>query len=260
MSRQLEQGGSAAGVKTARTEDYVAAGYFLSRYIGARDCTGTRLRRLSLAADHSPRKFFPDTWTLSWCKGSRQHRIEEATLFGISEGDLDRVMAWADQNFDKAFGAWSVFFSLEEARTAARSMLSHTADLDLWGVGLHRDLLPAYCEASRPAPPKPEFAPTGASGTHVAACVRSLPLAEGGTVLGHELLVDDPGCAFNSPESRHLNEPKILGAAGVAPNSDGLVDSFDEALASCKYLDTHASETQHRVTGWRPWLIVCYQR
>jgi hypothetical protein len=44
----------------------------------------------------------------------------------------------------------------------------------------------------------------------------------------------------------------------VEPNSHGLIDSFGDALACCKYLDSHAVETQHHITDWLPRLIVRY--
>jgi hypothetical protein len=237
--------------------DYVSSGYFLSRYTGTRDCTGVEIRRETLAADHSPREFFPDTWALSWCRESRIERIQKAAVFGITEQELDGVIAWGDQSFDTAFGAWNVFFGLEDARGAARVMLGRAVDLELWGVGLHRDLLSAYCDASKPLA-QPGYAPTGASGVHEAACTRSAPLAEGGVVLGHELLIDDLGGSFNSPESRHLEERDLFRALGVARNALGLIDSFDEALACARYLDSLAAATPHQITGWRPLLIVRY--
>jgi hypothetical protein len=157
-----------------------------------------------------------------------------------------------------AFGAWNVFFGLEEAREAARSILGRAVDLELWGAGLHRDLLSAYCDASNPPAPQPGFAPIGASGIHEATCTRSAPLAEKGVVLGHELLIDDLACAFNSPESLHLGERDHLRFLGVVPNGLGLIDSFDDALACARRLDSVAAATPHPIIGWRPWLIVRY--
>ena len=238
--------------------DYVSSGYFLSRYTGAKDCTGIEMRRETLATDHSQREFFPNTWALSWCHTSRTEQVQKAAVFGITEQEIDSVIAWADRSFETDFGAWNVFFGLEEARAAARSMLGRAAELELWGAGLHRDLLSAYCDASKPPAQQPGYAPTGASGVHDAACTRSALLAEGGVVLGHELLIDDQGCAFNSPESLHIEERDHFHVLGVAPNALGLIDSFDEALACARYLDSHAAATPHKITGWRPWLIVRY--
>lgn len=238
-------------------EDYVAAGFFLSRHTGLHDCTGLALRRVTLAHEHSQRRFFPESWTLSWCSESREERLERAAAFGIAERDLERVMAWADRSFGSEFGAWDVLFTLEGARAAARSLLEEAADLELWGVGLHRSLTADFCKASAPPPPVPGCAPTGASGLHVAACERPAPLADGGTVLGHEILIPEFG-AFNSPESRHLDEQAAFRAAGVVPNGLGLIDSFEDALSCCRFLDAHAAETPHKITGWLPWLIVRY--
>ena len=89
-------------------------------------------------------------------------------------------------------------------------------------------------------------APTGVSGAHEAACTRSAPLAEGGVVLGHELLIDDLGCGFNSPVSLHFEERDLYRALGVVPSALGLIDSLDEARACAQYLDSHAAATPHQ--------------
>jgi hypothetical protein len=238
--------------------DYISSGYFLSRYTGVRDCTGIEIRRETLATDHTQREFFPDTWALSWCPMSRTERVLKAAVFGITEEELDGVIAWADRSFGTVFGAWNVFFGLEEARAAARSMLGKTAELDLWGVGLHLDLLSAYCDASKPSALQPGYASTGVSGVHDAACTRSATLDEGGVVLGHELLINDPDGTFNSPESRHIEERDQFRALGVVPNGLGLIDSFDEALVCARHLDSLAAATQYQITGWLPWVIVRY--
>jgi hypothetical protein len=239
-------------------QDYVSSGYFLSRFTGAKDCKGIEIRRDTLATDHSQREFFPNAWVLSWYRMDRTERVQKAAVFGITEQELDGVIAWGDRGFDSAFGAWNVFFTLEEARTAARSMLGRASNLELWGAGLNRNLVSAYCHASKPPAPQPGTAPIGASGVYEVTCMRSAPLAEGGVALGHELLIDDIGCAFNSPESRHLDERAHFRALGVVPNGLGLIDYFDEALACARHLDSLAAAKPHRITGWRPWLIVRY--
>jgi hypothetical protein len=235
--------------------DYVASGYFLSRYAGLHDCTGIELRRVTLAHDHSQRRFFPQTWALSWTSDPHDERLAEAAVFGITEKDLQRVTAWADHGFDSIFGAWDAFFTLDGARDAAHSFLRNASDLELWGVGLHRSLLNAFCGASAPPPQQPGYAPVGASAIHVAACVRPAPLADGGTILGYEILIPEAGSSFNSPESLHLDERALFRRAGVVQNEHGLVDSFDEALACCKLIER---DTPHE-TGWLPWLIVRYE-
>ncbi|MBF5041577.1 hypothetical protein FGE12_04205 [Aggregicoccus sp. 17bor-14] len=237
--------------------EYVAAGYFLSCESTSRH-GGLDLRSVTLAHDHTRRRFFPATWALSWTRDSDEGRVEDAADFGIAAEELPRVMAWADESFGSAFGAWSVLFTLEDALHAARTFLQRAAGLELWGIGLHRSLVSTYCSATAPSPPAPGFAPEGASGFHEAACRRAAPLADGGAVLGHELLVEDVGCALNSPESRHRDERAALRAAGVVPNGNGLIDRFEDALACARALDVLEPPGPHTLTGWLPWLVVRY--
>ena len=237
--------------------DYVAAGYYLSRYAGTRDCTGTELRKVSVAHDHSSRRFFPSDWALSWCRAVPEDRLEGAATFGIAAADLAGVIEWADKNFDQAFGVYDVIYSLDDAQKIARSFLGNAKELELWGLGLHRSLLADFCTATAPPASPPGHAPIGPSGAHVAACMHSQPLAPGGTALGFEVLIHEE-CCFNSPESRHLDEAAAFRAADVVPNEHGLLSSFEDALRCCEQLDATAGETQHRITGWLPWLLVSY--
>lgn len=99
-------------------------------------------------------------------------RLAEAAVFGIGEDKFDRVMAWADEGFGSAFGAWDAFFTLADARNAAHSFLKNAVDVDLWGVGLLRSLVSAFCESSAPPPQQPGCALVGASAAHIATCLR----------------------------------------------------------------------------------------
>ena len=236
--------------------DYVAAGYFLSKHVGPQDCTGIELRRVTMSGEHSSRKFFPESWALSWCSATEREIDAALAAFGIPEDDLERVMDWADDNFDKTFGAFNVFFGLVEARFAANSVINHATGLDLWGLGLHRSYLKDYCEASGPPPTEPGFAPTGATGIHLMTCRRTQALAHGGEILGFEVLLDRYGLV--SPESRHHDEQELFRALDITPNAHGLIDSFDQALRLCTYLDSHIAKEPNQILGWMPWLIVRY--
>jgi hypothetical protein len=180
-------------------------------------------------------------------------------VFGITEDELDGAMAWADANFQVAFGVWDVFYTFDDARNAARSHLRSSADLDVWGVGLHRSLVKDFCMAAAPPPRQPGHAPLGASGVYTTSCVRGAPLADGGTILGHEILIVDFGYTFNSPESRHMVGPERFAEAGIAPNEHGLIDSFDDALSFCRIIEPGLPHEQDlSETTFVPWLIVRY--
>ena len=88
-------------------------------------------------------------------------------------------------------------------------------------------------------------------------CLRLALLAEGGTVLGHEVLIAATGSSFNSPESMHVDEGELLREAGVVANEHGLIGSFSDALECCRLLGPEYGKEAEN-TRWRPWLLVRY--
>ncbi len=228
--------------------EYTAAGYYLSRRTGASDCGGMDLARVTLASNHSERAFFPDDWTLSWVQRDREVRAARAAEFGFTADQLDSIMEWAGGSFGRSFGLWRVFFSIEDARSVGQSTLGGTPDVELWGVGLHRTLVDSYCRAP---------ARISASGVHTAVCA-GRKLAEGGVVLGHDILFEEMGSTFSSPESKRLDEVAMFRSTGVAPNDDGLIDSLEDARKCCRYLDEHPASPRAPIKGWQPWLLLRY--
>jgi hypothetical protein len=233
---------------------YLSAGYFLSRLV---DPVRPGHRAVTLGHDHSPRRFFPESWTLSWCGDPPERRICDARQLDIAEADLGRVHAWADAAFGKVFGAWDVIFRIEDARTIARMFLPGAQGLELWGLGVRRSVLEDLREGTEPPPQVPGYAPTGASGVHQIAEL-GLPLAPGGTLLGHEPLVAAVGCGFNSPVSLHLDEAAVWRRLGVRPNRHGLIDSYDEAFAGCLEFASAQVAGPAPQSRWFPGLIVRY--
>lgn len=225
--------------------DYTAAGFYLSRRLTSDECGGIDLGRLSLASDQPERAFFPDSWTLSWVRREREERIASAAAFGFEADQIDAIMEWAGRSFGNTFGFWRVFFSIDDARTVGESALGGVSGVELWGVGLHRSLVNGYCRAP---------GQITASGVRTAVFANK-KLPEGGTVLGYDLLFEELGSSFSSPESRGFDEVAMFRNVGVAPNEDGLVDSFADAKKCCRYLDERPGA---KVKGWQPWLLVRY--
>jgi len=108
-----------------------------------------------------------------------------------------------------------------------------------------------------PPPQVPGYAPTGASGVHLSTELVQ-PLAPGGTPLGHEPLIAEVGCSFNSPASLHLDEAIVWSRLGVQPNAHGLIDSYDEALAGCRDFGSEEVAGPDPLSDWFPGLIVRY--
>lgn len=46
--------------------------------------------------------------------------------------------------------------------------------------------------------------------------------------------------------------------AGISLNAQGLIDSFDEALACCRLIEVDPAQQREPSTGWLPRLIVQY--
>jgi hypothetical protein len=238
----------------ALLDQYLSAGYFLSRLV---EPVPPGHRAITLGHDHSPRRFFPETWTLSWCRESAERRIRDAQHFGVAEADLGRVHTWADAAFSKVFGAWDIIFRIEDARTIARMFLSRAQGLELWGLGVRRSVLEDLRKGTEPPPQVPEYAPIGASGVHKIAELGQ-PLAPGGSPLGHEPLIAEVGCSFDSPASLHLDEAAMWSRLGVQPNEHGLIDSYDEALAGCREFASEEVAGPDPLSDWFPGLIVRY--
>ena len=60
--------------------EYISAGYFLSRHTDRHDCTGIDRRRVTLASEHSQGSWFPDAWTISWVRGGKRPGMRESFL------------------------------------------------------------------------------------------------------------------------------------------------------------------------------------
>ena len=139
----------------------------------------------------------------------------------------------------------------------ASMFLSRAQGLELWGLGVHRSFVEALRDGTEPPAQAPGYAPTGASGVHLAAEM-GRTLHSGGTPLGHELLIADVGCSFNSPASLHLDEAAVWSRLGVQPNEHGLIDSHAETLAGCHEFASAKVAGPAPQSDWFPGLIVRY--
>lgn len=220
---------------------FLSAGYTLSTHTGRTDCTGIRLRPLTLANDHTQRVFLPSTWAVEWCKESPEERLARAADFGIDPSRLEDLIQRVTAGFESEFGAWHTILDLEVARELWRDY-ARAEGVRLWGVGLAHDELEAMHE---------EMEPNHAMGAGW-ALLRAQTMAPGGRLLGYEVLVDGIGC-FNSLESLHHPEDELYQAAGVAPGPNGLFEEHEPARALARLARERFGQ------NWRAWRIQQYE-
>lgn len=231
-----------------KVEQYISAGYTVSTLTDEVDCSGTELRPHTLARDHTQRRCFPEDWALEWVSMGRSDRLARASEVGLSPDQLDEAMAWATEQFERSFGAWTVCFTLETAREVARRFFGRPTTI--LGLGLHPSVVDDFIRASAPPPSKPGGAPHGSMGHHLAVLKRE-PLEESGEAIGFEALA--PGwVGLDSLESLHYDETEIRGQADVTLNEAGLAGDLDDARRICAAAGTATDDL------WFPGLLTQY--
>ena len=111
---------------------FVSADSFLSSFTETDEWRSAR-RRTSVAFDHAPRIFIPDSWAIEW-SGSDEQRREAWEVLQLSDQELADMTAWATARFDQDFGVWSVIFELDTASQLRQRLTGR--EFDLWGVAL----------------------------------------------------------------------------------------------------------------------------
>ena len=236
---------------------YVAGGYFLSIPNAEPDRYAQMPRHITLGWDHCPRLFFPPSELLTWSDTGGAALAAAAAPFGLAGRRLLDARRFADEQFDRAFGAWHVIYSLAAARRLAGTFLTRSARLELWGAGLPVALAQRFVKQSTPPASPAGCAPVGAGGV-CRMVARRRSLAGGGTPLGHEILAYEM-TAFQSVESLHGDPSVALAHAQVRPNELGLIDALADARRVAAATDPAIGRRPGRQrTDWMPWLLVRY--
>ena len=121
-------------------------------------------------------------------------------------------------------------------------------------MSLPAELLQTLLPEAAPPPQQEGYAPAGETGLYEVAKTRT-PLAEGGRLLGFELLNIDVGlicCSWicNGLE-RHFHDH-----SGLTPNSHGLISEIEDALRACEEISR--GEIGAEPGLWLPCGIVLY--
>lgn len=174
-------------------------------------------------------------------------RVKAAARFGLQPGDLPQAYAWAARAIGREFGVPEVFYTLSFALHATEWIDLPTEDWGVFGCGLHRSLASEFAEKAE----------AGQRGMGAAECVkRSEPVAEGGSVMGFELVNLENGQLGDSWLCNGLHEA-FAEHHGIRPNLHGLLDTHAEAAFCSQKIN--AGEIAAEPGPWFPWLIVRYR-
>jgi hypothetical protein len=225
--------------------DYVVAGYFLAlpekRHEGFNDPELIPPEVFS-ASSHASR--LPNVEYLARSGASDADRLESAREYGFSPDRIPALVKWTTERADgETLGVdlCATRAGVVEVRAAIGPASPSLAEvglalprreverfLGLWGATL-------FGEA--------------------AGLARDESPAPGGLVLGHEPLSccgGPPSCSWICTAS----EKGVYAALGIRPNAHGLIDSLDDALRACAWID---EDTSHGEPGpWFPWLLIRY--
>jgi len=230
-------------------QDYLSAGYVLTQSVRLLPEQVDPLPPEILSLSSEVASCVPDTWALEWTAYSVAERRTAADRFAIAPTDLEAVIRWVTARFDAGEFGWPcVFYSLDLARTFIQTFLSHATDLALLGMGVQRDIAPAFVEANTPPPG------IGAWG-YVDMLQRREALPPGGEPLGFEVVGLGVGALYSWLSNGW--ERLACRELTVCPGRFGLVGTFEEGMKAATH--RYPPDTEQEVaTLWQPWLVVRY--
>lgn len=236
--------------------DYVVAGYFLAlpeqRHEGFNDpdLIPPEVFSASCHATTLP----SDAW-IEWCGASEEERRAAAVDRGVAIERIPAIVRWTTDHFDGDVR----FANLCATRDAVARLRAVVGPADPRlaeiGLALPQSELERFLRVASPAQ-RPGFAPVGRSGA-ATGVAEGVPPAAGGVVLGHEPITCEGGglsCSWLCTAS----EKGVHEALGIRTNANGLIESVDDAVRACAWIDEDISRGEPG--PWFPWLLIRYDR
>lgn len=215
-------------------------------------CSPTLMPDRVLSASTCRAGFIPDTWCIEWSQDKREHRLEQARLFGLDDAKLAAVTEWVTPRLGDTIGWPRVLIDLDCARELVSTFLNHLPDITVLELALHRDQAETLRREIESQPDR-GLTQTGRTG-FVEALRRAHPPVEGGTMLGFEPLVFD-NVTRDISCSWLCNglEASVAAELGISPNIHGLIASHDDAVRCCEYAARPNSGSEPGI--WLPFRI-----
>lgn len=236
--------------------DFVAGGYFITRYVKRPEFVSPGLlpeKIVSLSSCICP--FIPDCWAIEWTTTDNDSRLKAAKKFELTQDTFKDLTQWVTSRFDKEIGWPNVCYSLETAQTLKHQFLSDLSESTILGIGLHKSYVERFKNFTAPAETKPGYAPEGENG--VRFCIKKGDHLKEGNVLGFEPIVThevtktlEDSWLCNSLESEVNSE------LGISLNRNGFIDKFDNATKAVEYIARDKVGAEPGL--WLPWMIVQY--
>lgn len=170
---------------------------------------------------------------------------EAALKFGIPENKLSEFLEWCVTEYKADMDFWCMFYSPDSARRFVERFLPDRSDLFLIGAGLHKSL-----EATNLREP-----PTSEPYPIERRIEQHLPLDEGGTVLGFEVISFSYGDFACSWLCSCLHE-EMYNLYGIRPGQYGLLETQESARQIYQWI----TENKHRAEPepYDYWLLISY--
>jgi hypothetical protein len=184
------------------------------------------------------------TASWGWIPGDKEAALE----FGISPERLEEFLDWCGK-YEEDLGIWSMFRSLESARRFIQRFLPNHEDLYLIEAGLPKSI--EEIEWREEPSDKDEY-----KGIEE-RIEKHLPLVEGGTVLGFDVVSFSYGDLAHSWMCGHLSRT-MNEMFGILPNEYGLIATLDEAMKIYEWIGEGELGTRGEPEPYDAWLLVSH--
>jgi hypothetical protein len=239
----------------AAESPYASGGYYLARPLQHGPHASVKLipERI-ISASSCFCEFFPGAWAIRWSSDDRDQRERSAAVFGIPAAKIDGVVEWATTSFQKVIGWPNTFYTIDAALAAHAEFLAKDLDVNVFGLGLHRDDMERFLREAEPEEKKPGYSQTGETGIYQCLKTQSR-IAPGGQHVGFELLAMMFGLLTCSWLCNGL-EAVCAEQLQVQPNEYGLISEYADARRCAEYVS--GDEVGAEPGLWLPWLITRY--
>jgi hypothetical protein len=211
------------------TREWLHGGYFLVSEAVAPAAAAGLLPARFVTLSTCLAKSYPDVWGMPWAEvtADEEHRLCDE--LALDADGFRALRAWVARALEREKLGWpNVFFEQRAAREFQRRFLARIEGLRLVGLGLAASVAERFLDAE--APTGKEDAAPGVW----KQLARRRALANGGTLLGHEVLGSEGGGSFHAAACNGL-ERAYRHELGITFNARGLIDDHAQALAAGEY-------------------------